>query len=135
VLLDFHPKLRWELSICSFIYLLNRFQISLINISLEPSSFLETVWKDHKPYTVLDPLFPLSLINRAISPVHLSVPISLIINIVPLVFIPTGPLEDSKPVLAVVQILTIIIIVEVLALFKLFLPLALSTFKSGLKLA
>ena len=80
---------------------------------------------------MLDSFAPLAFVHRSVHPIHFSVPISLVVLVSALVFIPTCPLEHSLSVLFIVLVLTFVLVaVGLLTL----LPLALAMLKPSFEL-
>lgn len=65
------------------------FKIWYENVFLEKSNFLGSITKYHDSKSILNSFFPITSIDVAINPEHFSIPMSLIINIGPFVFIST----------------------------------------------
>jgi hypothetical protein len=59
---------------------------------------------------MLDPLVPLTFVDRAIGPVHLSVPISLVFYICTFVNVATLPGEYSFTIFFVIEIVAFVLI-------------------------
>lgn len=81
---------------------------------------------------MLAPLFPLALVNSSVSPVHLSVALSLVLDIVALIHIAALPGEDPITMLLVHEVLALILVASSSIVFS---PLSLPLFESVLEIA
>ena len=72
------------------------------------SYFSGAVGIDHFAIAMLDSFHPLSLINTSVLPIHLSITLPLIIDIVALISIASSPLEHPIAMLLIPQVLPLI---------------------------
>lgn len=79
-------------------------------IVLKVSFFGRSIREDHPSNSVLDASDPLTLVHAAISPEHLSITMSLVIEVVTFVYVSTRPCVDSMATLLIMFVVTIVII-------------------------
>jgi hypothetical protein len=80
----------------------------LVDIVFEIAFFSGIVREGHLAISVLDASIPFALVPRAISPAHLSIPVSIIFEILALVLVATCPDETTKPMLAIVLVFSVV---------------------------
>jgi hypothetical protein len=103
------------------------------NIVLENAFFDSTVWKLHPSNSVLDSFYPFTFVTRAIDPIHLTIPMPLIILVAALIDIATLPDKLPHSILLIVFITTLIS-VAVLSI-ELLSPFTLAVFQPTFELA
>ena len=80
----------------------------LINVVFKIPFFLLSVWENHAAVTVLDTPNPLPLVARPICPVHLAIPVALVVLVLTFVCIATGPLKLTKATLLVIDVVPLV---------------------------
>ena len=81
---------------------------TLESVVLKKAFLDATVRKLHPADTILDAVHPLSLVTRAILPVHLTVAVPLIVLVATLVVVATLPGEETHAILLVVFVGTLV---------------------------
>ena len=100
------------LSVCSqHLSLVVRYlDFYLVYVVFKVPLFPGVVWKNHAPVTVLDSADPFALVAAAVSPVHLAIAISLVVLVLAFINVATSPLELTKPAFMVVDIVALVAI-------------------------
>ena len=78
--------------------------VALEDVVFEEAILNSTIWEGHNAAPVLDAFFPLTLVDGAIGPVHLSISLTLIVHVVSVVDVAAFPGELSLPVLFIVTV-------------------------------
>ena len=79
-----------------------------VNVVFEVPFALGPVGEYHLAVSMLNPFDPLSLIAAAVSPVHFSVTVSLVVSVFTFVDVAASPLEDALALLSVILIFAFI---------------------------
>jgi hypothetical protein len=113
------------------------FKRFLEDIFFKDTSSFYSIREDHNTDAVLDALIPDSHISALICPLHDSIPMALIFQVISLISVATFPLEHAPTMLLVILIETLIRVALRVTKFisLLFLPLAMSMFESIHELA
>lgn len=104
----------------------------MINVLVEESGFALAVLEDHEANAMLQTLVPIPAVYGTVLPVHLTVALLDVIDIVALVMAASVPLELSVAVLLVVLVATLVLIAVLVAAL---LPLSLSILLAIIELA
>jgi hypothetical protein len=75
------------------------FDLTLEDVVFKESVLHPTIWKGHHTLAVLDTHFPFSFVDRGVNPVHLTVTLSIVVDVVSVVDVSALPGKVSDAIL------------------------------------